>query len=533
MSPVRNALDVVGKVALAAGALAGAAYLGKYLGNTEGGSFGKLGLDDEPEVKPETVREVDPSSQVVKTSVDVTPPTTAQHYAQNVVPEQTGLVQEAKGLSPVKPTAVPSESKPATQSSVITSSQTFKPGSELEQLESSQAPSSSVRDRADELIAEYLGHVSSEQRQQSRIDKSVAEYQAGIAGRGERALKEVLKEGRQEGISPVGLGSVRAAEAFRQSPQYSEMMRSAGATTDAEELIGGTQPTTFTSVRPTPTTRIATTEPAPEVSPIVEMSTAPKSVEAQPTAPVVELPPVVTRRRSAQEEADAAFAAKALATLPKAQREALVAGQQGPQAIVTAQPAQTRLAPGGRISPNEFLSQMSQQEGPLFSYSIPAERSQAVKGLTFYPGGEIGVTMMSGGRPKEFAYATADPYRLSMHDYAEEGYPETMGSIGSIAANQAIAHQMGLQQAVIPGGKIRQERQPVYRGLMSDAEIMAAGAGKPSKKRDELMKTAQQHYETKELLNAFAQKYPQPPMSPEEISRLREERSAVKRAGLS
>ena len=478
MSPVRNALDVVGKVALAAGALAGAAYLGKYLGNTEGGSFGKLGLDDEPEVKPETVREVDPSSQVVKTSVDVTPPTTAQHYAQNVVPEQTGLVQEAKGLSPVKPTAVPSESKPATQSSVITSSQTFKPGSELEQLESSQAPSSSVRDRADELIAEYLGHVSSEQRQQSRIDKSVAEYQAGIAGRGERALKEVLKEGRQEGISPVGLGSVRAAEAFRQSPQYSEMMRSAGATTDAEELIGGTQPTTFTSVRPTPTTRIATTEPAPEVSPIVEMSTAPKSVEVQPDSPVVELPPIVTRRRSAQEEANAAFAAKALATLPKAQREALVAGQQGPQAIVTAQPTQTRLAPGGRISPNEFLSQMSQQEGPLFSYSIPAERSQAVKGLTFYPGGEIGVQMgKKRGGPTEYAYATSDPYRLALSEYAEEGFPSSMGSIGGIAADKALAHQLGLQKSVEKGGTIREKRQPLYTGEVKDAEtrnIMAA-----------------------------------------------------------
>ena len=118
VSPMRRAVDVVGKAALAAGALAGAAYLGgKYFSGEEGGSFGKLSLDDEPEV-PVTGHPVgaNPMSTVVQTSGDITPPTPSARFGQYVVENQTYEVQ------------------PATQSEVIGSQQHFSPGSEEEML---------------------------------------------------------------------------------------------------------------------------------------------------------------------------------------------------------------------------------------------------------------------------------------------------------------------------------------------------------------------------------------------------------------
>jgi hypothetical protein len=144
MSPMRRAVDVAGKTALAVGALAGAAYLGgKYLGGGDDGgggggfptSFGKLGLDDEPAVPP-----VGPppgggmGSQVIEASGDITPPTTSDRFGQDVIANQTSTVQSLKGLSPAKPTTNPIEAKPATQSEVISSQQHFSPGTEEEML---------------------------------------------------------------------------------------------------------------------------------------------------------------------------------------------------------------------------------------------------------------------------------------------------------------------------------------------------------------------------------------------------------------
>lgn len=141
MSPARRAVDVVGKAALAAGALAGAAYLGsKYLTGEEGlsgfpASFGKLNLDDEPGVPPVgPMGGGGPSSQAVQTSGDITPPTTSDRFGQDVIANQTAEIQQLKGLSTAKPTTSPIEAKPATQSEVISSQQHFSPGTEAEML---------------------------------------------------------------------------------------------------------------------------------------------------------------------------------------------------------------------------------------------------------------------------------------------------------------------------------------------------------------------------------------------------------------
>jgi hypothetical protein len=580
MGGFRKAVDVIGKAALAAGALAGAAYLLKGDDNTppppspttassaaapspafaepiqevtvrvekpsanisskeflsgftpKGLLTPSLVLDDEPGVPPYQTQSANPLGQTAAASADITPPTTSDRYGQDIVPHQTQTVQEMRGVSPAKPTVVDSEEKPATQSHVITSSQTFSPGSEVEQLSKAGVPHTPVRDRADELISEFLGMVKGEERQQGQIQKGLDVYAAGVAGRGEKVLKQVLKEGRQEGISPVGTGTARAAEGFRQTPQYAEMMRSAGVEIGPEEVIySSRQPAVFTEVRPSPETRLTGAEPQSVESPIAAMSAA-VTQEPQEKVTVSVQKPATTSPLEGVDPATIELARKALGHLPLEEAVAKLT-QQKQSLIETVPTGASRVAKEGRITPNEFLSAMSQQKGPLAAYPISPERSKAVSNLTFYPGGEMGVTMKSGGRPQEFAYATADPYRLSMRDYAEEGYPETMGNIGSIAAGQGIAHQMGLQNRVERGGMISEKRKPAYAGLMSDAEIVSAGIGKPSKTRDRAMEIAQRHFETKQILNAFANKYPQPPMSPEEISRLREERSAVRRAGLS
>jgi hypothetical protein len=131
MGPVRRTVDVIGKAALAAGAVAGAGYLASKYGN----GFGNLELDTEPEVhSPEVRYAPDVTSVVARTSGDITPQPTSDNYNQDVVNNQTTLVQDLKGLSSQKPTQVSSETKPATQSEVITTSQSFRPGAEEDQL---------------------------------------------------------------------------------------------------------------------------------------------------------------------------------------------------------------------------------------------------------------------------------------------------------------------------------------------------------------------------------------------------------------
>ena len=141
MGGVRGAIDTLGKVALAAGAIAGAGYLASKYGGGDGGGGdgggggGALPLDLSPDVPPTGPQGMGGfGSQVVRASQDITPPPTSDLYGQDVISNQTSLVQEAKGLSPQKPTQVSSELKPATQSEVIGSRQTFAPGTEADMI---------------------------------------------------------------------------------------------------------------------------------------------------------------------------------------------------------------------------------------------------------------------------------------------------------------------------------------------------------------------------------------------------------------
>ena len=483
MGPIRRVVDVAGKVALGAGLLAGASYLA-----TKG--YEKLNLDNEPDIVPTVVEEIpNVNSQAARASADVTPPTTSDYYNQDVVPHQTSAVQALRGTTAQKPTLGSIEQKPATQSEVIGSQQHFTPGTEEQQLASSAQPSPSVRDQAEELI----GRVSASQ---------------------------VAK--------------------FRQSPSYAAAVKSAGT----EELIGDTTPYVEPSpqpavisgpVRMTPQTRVAVVK---EESPIAEMATVATPVTVTSPAPQQRIAaPVGGASSSEIRELDQLLSRSHARHTPEQRidlRNQLLAKKYGggetlvespAQAetstiITTRQPQPVRVAsevsaPAARISPNEFLSAMSQQVGPVATYDIPADRSKAVRGLAFYPGGEIGVQMgKRKGDPTEYAYATSDPYRLTLFDYAEEGFPAGMGNIGGIVADKALAHQMGLQKAVELGGTIREKRQPVYAGLMSDADITSAGMGKSGSSRAKAMEQAERHFETKQIMQAL------------------EERAARKRAGV-
>lgn len=478
---IRRAVDAIGKTALAAGAVAGAVYLAK--------NFGSLELDDEPNIGP-----IPQPQGYAPASADITPTTTADRYGQDVVPHQTTVAQALRGTSPGKPTVVDSEQKPATQSHVISTSQTFTPGSEIDQLATNSVPHTPVRDRAQDLIDEYLSGVASEQRAQKRIDQSVAEYGAMVEGKATPYLKAVLKEGREEGISPVGRSAVAAAERFRKTSDYAAMMQAAGASMEPEELVGAPGATpTFTEVRATPQTRIAapasTPAPAPAPTPVREVVAA--------TVPAAFSTPPSRSAEGAELEKLSRLSGVPVEVLRQSSLKT-----QAPGEIVTSQPDTIRVSKPAKVRANEFLSAMSQEKGPLASYEIPPERSKAVSGLTFYPGGELGVEMRSRGKPVEYIYATTDPYRLAMREYADEGFPDEMGNIAGIAANNALAHQLGLQKAVERGGTVREKRQPIYTGLMSEADIVAAGMGKNARAKEQ----AGRHFETRQIMEGLEQR---------------------------
>jgi hypothetical protein len=337
---VGKAIDVAGRAALGLGLLTGAGLIaGHYLGSRP--SSDKVVLDDEVSVPPPEGALQTPSAQRR---------TTSDNYNQDEVANQTDLAQALRGTSPGKPTVVASEEKPATQSQVIANSSTFSPGSELDQLATKDVPHTPVRDRADELIAEFLGGVAAEEKQQEKIQKGLDVYTAGIKGKIERELKPVFKEGRQEGISPIGQGSVRKVEAFRQSPQYAEMMRSAGASMEPAELVGapGEEEAIITAVRPTAMTQVAVDQPVEVESPIAEMSTP--TTEVVVKQPVAVTTPAPTGIEGASPET-IALARRTLGHLPLEQAVSLLSGNKGSQ-IVIAQPAKTRVA--AALDPVEF-----------------------------------------------------------------------------------------------------------------------------------------------------------------------------------
>lgn len=453
MSPVRQAVDVVGKAALAAGALAGAAYLGsKYLGG-EGGSFGKLELDDEPEVLTTSPSVgINQLSSVVQASGDITPPTTSDRFGQDVIANQTAVVQAAKGQSPVKPTTSPIEAKPATQSEVIGSQQHFSPGSEEEML---------------------------------------------------------------------GQGAAEKAAAFRRSKAYSVMQKqypSLGA--EEEGLVGGpetaavSEPVRFTGVQPSPQMRVAKVTETVEESPIASMAettaTAPTTASVQASSG-----PTMKEIQELDQQLAITHGARMGVTQRQAMRDQILADKYVQSAatpviaptrqqdvIETVSPGPYRVAKEGRITPNQYLSEVSQKLGALTAYPVSPETSKDVTNVTFYPGGEVGVTMPTKKYgEKEYAFATSDPYRLALSDYAEEGFPAGMGSVAGTAAPRGVAHQLGLQKTVTPGGTIAAS-QPEYSGLMDDPQI----AKKLRSRSENVRGQAQYHSDTKAVMQALQER---------------------------
>ena len=98
--------------------------------------FTKLEVDNEVEVLTpvENAGSINAASPVVRASGDITPATSGDNYGQKIIPGQTAITQEVKGLSSIKPTRTPIETKPVTQSEVIASQQSFSPGSEIQMI---------------------------------------------------------------------------------------------------------------------------------------------------------------------------------------------------------------------------------------------------------------------------------------------------------------------------------------------------------------------------------------------------------------
>ncbi len=548
MSPIRRAVDVVGKAALAAGALAGAAYLGSQYLNQDGESFGKLELDDEPGVPPSYPSAAGgASSSVVQASGDVTPPPTSDRFNQDLIVNQTSEVQQAKGLSPVKPTTNVIEQKPATQSEVISSQQHFSPGTEEEMLGQGAAERAAAfrKSKAYAVMQQQypgLQDIESPTQPASSAPVVLKDVNVGEALRAKglslmgdptdpHGLRVITEKGGEYLVSHPYAEHPKAGirqTALQEQSLAHELLARAGVTPEsaqsyfAEKFRIPAQ----SVVTESPVAAMAKPAQAPVTASVgVSGGASMREIREPDATPATVTSPAPQRKTSEQME-DERLARMAFGNMPMEQATALLAAaraqkgsktvgapEEAPTPIITTrQPQPVRVAsavsaPEARISPNEFLSAMSQQVGPVATYDIPSDRSKAVRGLAFYPGGEIGVQMgkrKSG--PTEYAYATSDPYRLALSDYAEEGFPAGMGNIGGIVADKALAHQMGLQKAVELGGTIREKRQPVYAGLMSDADITSAGMGKSGSSRAKAMEQAERHFETKQIMQALEEK---------------------------
>lgn len=399
---IRRAVDVIGKTALAAGAIAGGVYLAK--------NFGTLELDDEPHIGTPP----QPQGFVPTAVTDVTPPTTSDRYGQDVVPHQTAVMGLLRGTSPGKPTVVDSEEKPATQSHVISTSQSFGPGSEIEQLATSAVPHSPVRDRADDLIAEYLGGVAAEQRAQKRIDQSVAEYGAMVADKATPVLKAVLKEGRQEGISPVGRSSVAAAERFRGTPAYTAMMQAAGASMEPEELVGAPGATpVFTEVRATPQTRIAAPAPTPTPAP------APARGVVTAAVPAAFSTPPSRSAESAELEKLSRLSGVPVEVLRQAAFKT-----RAPEEIVTRQPKSVRVSEDIGDTTAKLLRQAKamrtsrEEAGGMISQDIP---TGPIHNISVSPANEVAVTYRTKAGSQTYNFDADPKYVNELVDRIQRG----------------------------------------------------------------------------------------------------------------
>ena len=487
ISPVRRAVDVVGKAALAAGALAGAAYLGSQYLNQGGESFGKLELDDEPGVPPSYPSAGGASSSVVQASGDVTPPPTSDRFNQDLIVNQTSEVQLAKGLSPVKPTTNVIEQKPATQSEVISSQQHFSPGTEEEMLGQGAAERAAAfrKSKAYAVMQQQypgLQDIESPTQPASSAPVVLKDVNVGEALRAKglslmgdptdpHGLRVITEKGGEYLVSHPYAEHPKAGirqTALQEQSLAHELLARAGVTPESAQSY-------FAEKFRTPAQSVVTE------SPVAAM--------AQPAQAPVTASVGVSGGASMREirELDATLARSMARHTPEqraAVRDQLLAkkypssAQEAPEVVVTpTQPTPVRVAietapKTARVRANEFLSQMSQEQGPLATYAIDPSRSKAVSGVAFYPGGEVGVSLPTKTNPaKEYVYGASDPLRLALSDYAEEGFPGGMGHVGKILGYQGIAPGMGMLQRLTPGGQSSGESAPLYTGLMSEREI--------------------------------------------------------------
>ena len=488
MSPIRRAVDVVGKAALAAGALAGAAYLGSQYLNQGGESFGKLELDDEPGVPPSYPSAAGgASSSVVQASGDVTPPPTSDRFNQDLIVNQTSEVQQAKGLSPVKPTTNVIEQKPATQSEVISSQQHFSPGTEEEMLGQGAAERAAAfrKSKAYAVMQQQypgLQDIESPTQPASSAPVVLKDVNVGEALRAKglslmgdptdpHGLRVITEKGGEYLVSHPYAEHPKAGirqTALQEQSLAHELLARAGVTPESAKSY-------FAEKFGTPTQGAVTESP---IAAMAQPAQAPvtASVDTSGGASMREI-----------RELDATLARSMARHTPEqraAVRDQLLAkkypsvSQEATEAVVTpTQPVPVRVAvetaeKPARVRANEFLSQVSQEQGPIATYAIEPSRSKKVSGIAFYPGGEVGVSLPTKANPaKEYVYGASDPMRLALSDYAEEGFPAGMGHVGKILGYQGIAPGTGLLQRLTPGGQSSQESAPLYTGLMSGREI--------------------------------------------------------------
>ena len=222
------------------------------------------------------------------------------------------------------------------------------------------------------------------------------------------------------------MGAVRAAETFRQTPQYSEMMRSAGASMEPEELIGAPgQPASFTQVRPTPGTRITGVEPAPGESAIAEMvrSKAEPTVAAVSAPITVAAPAFAPARRNAESEEAEAFARKALGLMPRSQGAALLKAKQ-PEAIVTSQPESVRVSEDIGDTTAKLLRQAKamrtsrEEAGGMLSQDIP---SGPIHNISVSPANEVAVTYKTKAGAQTYNFDADPKYVNELVDRIQRG----------------------------------------------------------------------------------------------------------------
>ena len=299
---------------------------------------------------------------------------------------------------------------------------------------------------------DYSGFSSPEQASMDELRRQALQYASNIKEAGEDVRQQVIGHRFTPEVGP-GIGGLMlddepqvdndivAAEPLSTVGKVSKDVTAADPASDINQRVLPAQTQT----------RVEEARATPQPTTVAENLATQQS-------PVHTAREFVGRKaRELQEKAE--LARKYMGTMSPAKALAALGGQEAapaPEAQVA--PKAIEVAPIARevktasFSTNPYVSVMSQAEGPLQAYEIDPARSRAVSGMTFYPGGELGVELQTKRGPKEYAYAMADPYREAVGRYAEEGFPSGMGQIGRVATPKATAVSLGVQRPVGKGG---------------------------------------------------------------------------------